>query len=700
LAHSSGDILAEAAGDRPRSGGDAGSASSGVGGGVSSARRSSLPSLGTDALFTGGLSGLTARASVASSGGRGSDAGMGGLACGHVRVWRVRLASQSEWQKWLFAIQRSLALYINRLLLSARSGMPLGGPPGQQASAAAAHPAAYTPDVDRVSGRQQLVLGAEAAIAEESELDSSPATGPRASTGGSRRAGSATAGMPASAFPLGGAVSASMPHGMAVGWDIHKAMAGAGRAGAAPGTGATAAGGASGGGVAIPLGRSMAAGLGGRLAAALDEESEDATSSESEPEISGRGRGSASAAASGVKVTGRHRGAQLARGGSATSSEGEEDGGRLRPSRTEDGRGSAGSLEDMAFGGMEDVPAQRASGGQQPAAAAAAQTAAAPAAPAASSAAGPRKYVPPHMRGAAAEAESGAPAGDGSAAAPAPAAAPRRYMPPHARGGARSDPNYTPPPPPPDDSDEEDARNRRGGCGDSQQLRSAGSGIGHASSAGSASVPPLHHGSGEGTAAYGVWSAQGSRARMEDAHAIYDRLEQHSGSGVGGAAAGDGTNGHGGAGTSYFAVFDGHVSRFAADFARERLHTYIVGHQAFGSDLRTAVAAAFHRCDMEFLRGADLQPRPEDFNAGTTALAAFLRAPQLLVACLGDCRAVLCRVASGSAGTGGASTTASAHNVAATHLRAMGYEAVTVSVEHTPERERSRIEAAGGWVAT
>lgn len=62
----------------------------------------------------------------------------------------------------------------------------------------------------------------------------------------------------------------------------------------------------------------------------------------------------------------------------------------------------------------------------------------------------------------------------------------------------------------------------------------------------------------------------------------------------------------------------------------------------------------------------------QKWEDGTTALAVLVRGSRLVVANVGDCRAVLCRAGA----------------------------AISVSRTHSPASERSRIEAAGGWVTT
>ena len=218
--------------------------------------------------------------------------------------------------------------------------------------------------------------------------------------------------------------------------------------------------------------------------------------------------------------------------------------------------------------------------------------------------------------------------------------------------------------------------------------------------------PGVNQGAGSGL--WGVWERQGARKSMEDACLLLDSLERQAGLCSVEAAADDVISISGGGRsstqhTAYYAIFDGHGGRFAADFACQRLHSYIARDARFPSlaDLPQAVFEAFLRCDGEFLRvhdaareeanrhanyvpphhdapealcvnGDDQRPPiPAELLSGTTALVAMVRGSTLLTASLGDSRAVLVRV-DGS------------------------YE--QVSIEHSPESERARIEGVGGWV--
>lgn len=117
---------------------------------------------------------------------------------------------------------------------------------------------------------------------------------------------------------------------------------------------------------------------------------------------------------------------------------------------------------------------------------------------------------------------------------------------------------------------------------------------------------------------------------------------------------------------SIFCVFDGHCGARASEFAAAALPAALTAHRHFGQDQQAAVREAFLAVDDAFLEHA----REHQWNDGTTAIVVVLRPRSVLVANLGDCRAVLAR----------------------------GGNAVELSQDHTPKREQERIEIAGGWI--
>lgn len=118
---------------------------------------------------------------------------------------------------------------------------------------------------------------------------------------------------------------------------------------------------------------------------------------------------------------------------------------------------------------------------------------------------------------------------------------------------------------------------------------------------------------------------------------------------------------------SFLGVYDGHGGDQASTFTAQRLHKELMSELDQGKDIDTACRTAFEFTSNEFLSTT------ED-NSGTCAVVALVRDRQLHIAHAGDCRAVLC---TGAAGT-----------------------AIRLSDDHKPEREdeKKRIKAAGGSV--
>ncbi|KAK9099881.1 hypothetical protein Scep_023311 [Stephania cephalantha] len=148
---------------------------------------------------------------------------------------------------------------------------------------------------------------------------------------------------------------------------------------------------------------------------------------------------------------------------------------------------------------------------------------------------------------------------------------------------------------------------------------------------------------------YGYASSPGKRSAMEDFYET--RIEGVDGEIVG-----------------LFGVFDGHGGARAAEYVKQNLFSNLIRHPKFISDTKSAIADAYNQTDSEFLK------LENNFNrdAGSTASTAILVGDRLLVANVGDSRAVICR----------------------------GGNAKAVSRDHKPDQsdERQRIEDAGGFV--
>jgi protein phosphatase 1L len=148
---------------------------------------------------------------------------------------------------------------------------------------------------------------------------------------------------------------------------------------------------------------------------------------------------------------------------------------------------------------------------------------------------------------------------------------------------------------------------------------------------------------------YGYSSLRGKRASMEDFH---DTKISMIGSTI----------------VGLFGVFDGHGGSRAADYVKQNLFKNLLEHPQFLSDTKLAIAETYKQTDQEYLKAENNQHR----DAGSTASTAVLVGDRLLVANVGDSRAVVC----------------------------IDGKAIALSIDHKPNRtdERQRIEDAGGVV--
>lgn len=160
------------------------------------------------------------------------------------------------------------------------------------------------------------------------------------------------------------------------------------------------------------------------------------------------------------------------------------------------------------------------------------------------------------------------------------------------------------------------------------------------------------HGGGfsdDGKVSFGYSSLQGLRNSMEDF--VYAKISEVDGQVVG-----------------LFGVFDGHAGAEAAKYVKKHLFANLIKHPKFVSDTHVAIEETFKKTDSEYLQAQTNQGH----DAGSTASTAILVGDRLLVANVGDSRAVISRAG----------------------------EAVALSIDHKPDRgdERKRIEEAGGVV--
>lgn len=115
-----------------------------------------------------------------------------------------------------------------------------------------------------------------------------------------------------------------------------------------------------------------------------------------------------------------------------------------------------------------------------------------------------------------------------------------------------------------------------------------------------------------------------------------------------------------------FAIFDGHLSQEVPDFLRSNLFDNILKEPDFWTETEKAIRRAYRITDDTILKkSADLG------RGGSTAVTAILiNCQKLVVANIGDSRAVICRDG----------------------------KAKQLSVDHEPDKERKEIEERGGFV--
>ncbi|CAI9088699.1 OLC1v1023104C2 [Oldenlandia corymbosa var. corymbosa] len=116
-----------------------------------------------------------------------------------------------------------------------------------------------------------------------------------------------------------------------------------------------------------------------------------------------------------------------------------------------------------------------------------------------------------------------------------------------------------------------------------------------------------------------------------------------------------------------FAIFDGHLSQEIPDYLRSHLFDNILNEPDFWTEPESAIRRAYQVTDAKILEKAvDLG------KGGSTAVTAILiNCQKLIVANVGDSRAVICK------------------NGVATQL----------SVDHEPSKEKEEIENRGGFVS-
>jgi len=157
----------------------------------------------------------------------------------------------------------------------------------------------------------------------------------------------------------------------------------------------------------------------------------------------------------------------------------------------------------------------------------------------------------------------------------------------------------------------------------------------------------------------GFESVQGRRWTMEDTHVLLDDLN---------AAFGFPHD----TPRAYYAVFDGHGGKDAADLAADLLLKDVVAFPSFLSgNIADALTQGFSKTDKQILEAG----AKHKWTNGTTAVVVFVIGNTLYLGNAGDSEAVLAQTGE--------------HD---------GVVAQLLSEKHKPSDERERIEAAGGHV--
>lgn len=152
----------------------------------------------------------------------------------------------------------------------------------------------------------------------------------------------------------------------------------------------------------------------------------------------------------------------------------------------------------------------------------------------------------------------------------------------------------------------------------------------------------------DGQVSYGFSLLRGKRATMEDFQ--YSQFERWNDEVVG-----------------LFGVFDGHGGADAATYVKMNLFKNMMTHEKFASDIEKATEDSYRETDENYLEQG-ISKRDD----GCTAVTAVLVGRRLIVANVGDSRAVLCRQG----------------------------KALQLTIDHKPNEatERQRIESLGGMV--
>ncbi|KAL6330001.1 hypothetical protein AAG906_039916 [Vitis piasezkii] len=116
-----------------------------------------------------------------------------------------------------------------------------------------------------------------------------------------------------------------------------------------------------------------------------------------------------------------------------------------------------------------------------------------------------------------------------------------------------------------------------------------------------------------------------------------------------------------------FGIFDGHLGHDVSNYLKSHLFDNILKEHTFWTETENAIKRAYRKTDIEILDKSLYLGR-----GGSTAVTAILiNGERLVVANVGDSRAVICK----------------------------NGEAKQLSVDHEPSKERTMIERRGGFVS-
>ncbi|TVU19216.1 hypothetical protein EJB05_35354, partial [Eragrostis curvula] len=137
--------------------------------------------------------------------------------------------------------------------------------------------------------------------------------------------------------------------------------------------------------------------------------------------------------------------------------------------------------------------------------------------------------------------------------------------------------------------------------------------------------------SADGRFSYGFASSPGKRPSMEDFYET-KTYQSESGETVG-----------------LFSVYDGHGGARAAEYVKQNFFTNLIKHPKFISDTKSAIAETYSHTDLEFLKADSSQTQ----DAGLSASTAIIMGDHLIIANVGDSRAIICKGGEGTWRVGG-----------------------------------------------